>query len=82
MKPMLKAPATTGKRLKLEYDNLLSRFAFKFNLRRYNLALVAACLAAYSRASLAGSYTRPIFRLTCTLLRDTGMRSCGFGRIR
>jgi hypothetical protein len=24
--------------LKLQYDNLLSRFAFKFNLRRYNKA--------------------------------------------
>jgi len=35
MKPMLKAP---GKRLKLTYDKLLSSFAFKFNLRRYNPA--------------------------------------------
>jgi hypothetical protein len=34
MKPMLRAPGS--KRLKLEYDKLLSSFAFKFNLRRYN----------------------------------------------
>jgi hypothetical protein len=36
MKPMLKAPGT--ERLKLKYDNLVSRFAFKFNLRRYTPA--------------------------------------------
>jgi serine/threonine protein kinase len=35
MKPMLKAPGT--KRLKLEYNKLLSSFAFNFNLRRYNV---------------------------------------------
>jgi len=33
MESTLKAPGT--KRLKLKYDNLLSSFAFKFNLRRY-----------------------------------------------
>ena len=32
--PTLKAPGT--KRLKLKYDAPLSKFAFKFNLRRYN----------------------------------------------
>ena len=37
----------------LKYDKLLSSFAFNFKVRRYNLALVTACLAAYSRASLA-----------------------------
>ena len=36
IKPKLKPPGT--KRLKLEYDGLLSNFGFKFNLRRYNLA--------------------------------------------
>ena len=35
IKPTLKAPGT--KRLKLKYDELLSTFAFKFNLRRYNM---------------------------------------------
>jgi hypothetical protein len=35
MKPMLKPPGT--ERLKLDFDELLSSFAFQFNLRRYNL---------------------------------------------
>jgi hypothetical protein len=34
IKPTLKAPGT--KRLKLKYDEPLSKFAFKFNLRRYS----------------------------------------------
>jgi len=34
IKPKLKPPGT--KRLKLKYDELLSTFAFKFNLRRYS----------------------------------------------
>jgi hypothetical protein len=33
IKPMLKAPVT--KRLKLKYDELVSSFAFNFNLRQY-----------------------------------------------
>jgi hypothetical protein len=33
MKPVLKPPGI--KRLKLEYDKLVSDFAFNFNLRRY-----------------------------------------------
>ena len=37
IKPVLKAPRTT--RLKLNYGKLLSIFAFKFNLRRYNLVV-------------------------------------------
>ena len=37
IKPMLKAPRS--KRLKLRYDELLSGFAFKFNLRRYTLGV-------------------------------------------
>jgi len=34
IKPTLKAPGT--RRLRLNYDELLSSFAFKFNLRRYS----------------------------------------------
>ena len=34
IKPMLKPPG--AKHLRLKYDELLSSFAFKFNLRRYN----------------------------------------------
>jgi hypothetical protein len=37
IKPTLKAPGT--KRLKLEYDVLLSNFAFRFNMRRYSKGL-------------------------------------------
>ena len=37
LKPKLKPPGT--KRLKLEYDGLLSNFGFKFNLRRYTKGL-------------------------------------------
>jgi len=36
IKPMLKAPGS--KRLKLEYDELLSNFGFNINLRRYTWA--------------------------------------------
>jgi len=36
LKPKLKPPGT--KRLKLEYDGLLSNIGFKFNLRRYSSA--------------------------------------------
>jgi len=39
IKPTLKAPGT--KRLKPQYDELLSSFAFKFNLRRFNKDLDA-----------------------------------------
>jgi len=35
IKPTFKAPG--AKRLKLQYDKLLSSFAFKFNLRCYSL---------------------------------------------
>ena len=38
MKSMLKAPE--AKRLKLKYDKLLSKFAFKFNLRHYATELM------------------------------------------
>jgi hypothetical protein len=37
MKPELKAPGTNL--LTLEYDEVLSTFAFKFNSRRYALAV-------------------------------------------
>ena len=45
-KPMLKAPGT--KRLKPKYDELLSKFAFKFNLRRYTSA-TSSCPTATTR---------------------------------
>jgi hypothetical protein len=42
MKPMLKAPGT--KRLKLQYDETLSNFAFQFSLRHYIEALTPPLL--------------------------------------
>ena len=48
---MLKAPGT--KPLKLKYDKLLSRFAFKFTLRRYTMAAAAAATAAAPDATAA-----------------------------
>jgi hypothetical protein len=50
MKPMLKAPGT--KRSKLKYDEWLSNFAFKLNLRRYNKGFAAA---AAREAAAGGS---------------------------
>jgi hypothetical protein len=41
MRPVLKAPGTIL--IKLRYNGLLSKFAFNFNLRRYNMALGCAC---------------------------------------
>ena len=48
---MLKVSGT--KRLKLTYNKLLSSFAFKFNLRRYNLAVLAS-LTRLQQLSLRG----------------------------
>jgi len=45
MKAVLKAPGT--ERLKLKYDELLSSFAFKFNLRRYKEEGMTAGAGAY-----------------------------------
>jgi len=42
IKPVLKAPGT--KLSKLKYDQLLSSFAFKFNLRRYSWACRVCCV--------------------------------------
>ena len=41
IKPMLKAPGTKG--LILTCDDLLSNFAFHFNLRRYSAAITSGC---------------------------------------
>ena len=46
-KPMLKAPEIHG--LKLKHDDLLSSFAFKFNLRRYIKGVEARFNAQESR---------------------------------
>ena len=69
MKPLLKAPVT--KRLKLKCDELLSSFAFKFNLRRYieidadkRTMNVLDIAGAEWEARKAGAYTRPTFSST------------------
>jgi hypothetical protein len=52
VKPTLKAPGP--KHLKLQYDRLLSSFAFSFKLRRYTLALPSSPRGAYGTPSLSG----------------------------
>ena len=54
IKPTLKAPGIH--RLKLNYVKLLSNFAFKFNLRRYNLVsdgLPDNCMAIHKAVTAA-----------------------------
>ena len=58
IRPTLKLPGT--KRLKLECDEPLSNFAFNFNLRRYNEAV----LEAHASCLKAGAYTRPLHGAT------------------
>jgi hypothetical protein len=75
MKSKLKAPG--AKRLKLKYDNPVSSFAFKSNLRRYNWGTAFGgvgssgdpCTDSYrgpaafsERETQAGAYTRSHFR--------------------
>jgi len=50
MKPVLKPPGSIL--LKLIYDEPLSTFAFKFNLRRYNEGARTAFAAAHGLASV------------------------------
>ena len=63
MKPKLKPPGT--KRLKLEYDGLLSNIGFKFSLRRYNEQWKHDPLIMNKWLGLqAGAYSRPLFGST------------------
>jgi hypothetical protein len=75
MKPKLKAPGT--KRLKLKYENMLSRFAFKCNLRRHVWGSWSAqragaaeardgtaTLSALAPVEAAGAHTRPLLTST------------------
>ena len=60
MKSKLTAPGT--KRLKLKYDNRLSSFAFKFNLRCYNMCARVAAIAAAMDAR-SDAIAAPKFRV-------------------
>jgi hypothetical protein len=62
IKAVSKAPGT--KRLKLNYDELLSSFAFKFNVRRYKLASFCVVHRGAICAPVAGAYTRPLLSST------------------
>ena len=62
IKPVLKAPGPN--RLTLTYDELLSTFAFKYNLRHYTQVrtlLMHPDKCGIGNASEAGAYTRPRF---------------------
>ena len=61
IKPTLKPPGT--KRLKLKYDELLSSFAFNFNLRRYT--------------TVPGTATRTANGVTCIGYTDLPSRCAG-----
>jgi hypothetical protein len=52
IKPTLKAPGT--KRLKLKHDEVLSKCAFKINLRRYTQPAARAAAVAAQPAAPAG----------------------------
>jgi len=54
IKPRLKAPGYG--RLKLKYDNLLSSFAFKFNLRRYNVEMCVDASCDLSNCKITLDY--------------------------
>jgi hypothetical protein len=58
MKPVLKAPVT--KRLKLEYDKLLSSVAFNFNLRPFNVAKNVCPKPTTARALLLSRTNEPL----------------------
>jgi hypothetical protein len=70
IKPMLTPPGT--QRLKLKYDDVLSNFRFKIDLRRYNSGMppkamgefVKAVAAMRGRTYEAGAYTRTLFSTT------------------
>jgi len=60
VKPNLKPPGT--KRLKLEYDGLLSSSAFKSNLRRYNEeAMLAVGALAYATGEGFEKYAQALY---------------------
>jgi hypothetical protein len=62
MKPTLKPHGT--ERLKLMCDVLLSTSTFKFNLRRFVMAVFSFMSIAITSCTVAGAYTRSLFSST------------------
>ena len=62
IKPKLKLPGT--KRLKPKCDEPLSKFTFKFKLRRYTKGRVTKTPSQAAATVLAGAYTPPPFGST------------------
>jgi hypothetical protein len=62
MKPKLKPTGT--KRLKLNYDEVPSNFAFNFNLRRYDLDDTTSVSTSPHDGTKAGAVTRSLFSST------------------
>ena len=60
----------TNKRLKLEYDELLSSFAFNFDLCHYAVTVEVEARGG-GVGSLAGAYTRPLFELNVSTFCGT-----------
>ena len=57
--PLLKLDSTWFQRLKLQYDEPLSNFAFKFNLRHYNWATNGTANSPeYSKSKTRANYNR------------------------
>jgi len=73
MKPTLKPPGT--ERLKLKYDEAPSTFAFKFNLRRYNLGTPLRT----ARFNLLGSCDDLDIQLAAIRLAHPGAPIFGYG---
>jgi len=55
IKPTLNAPGT--RRLKLKYDQVVSNFAFKFNLRPYTMGAAVAAAWFLANATAAVIHT-------------------------
>ena len=62
MKSMLKAPG--AQRLNLKYDEPLSSFAFKFNLRRYGMGRKMIIFVDDLNMPQAGAYTLTLLSAT------------------